>query len=190
MLSEAGWRVHFSPSFEGGKKAAAGVGAMWREDKVQVHAERIKDPELQEARLQGMVERYIVDVGWPDPYAIYNIYGKSGGSGVHIATTEAMLGACRRDMRMGVLYPSIVLGDFNATPNKLGPVKDWVHEEQWTDVGHRADWWGSTPNHWTCHARAAAKKSRIDGILVDAVTLATIHGSRSNIMFRFQHTAS
>ena len=74
-----------------------------------------------------------------------------------------------------MLLSTVVCGDFNATPHKLGPVRDWITEEQWTDVGLRADWWGGTPNHWTCHSTVNAKKSRIDGVLVDATALASIH---------------
>ena len=122
-----------------------------------------------------MVERYIMDVGWNDPYSVYNIYGESGGSVDSKATTEALLMACRMDMRQGVFCSTVVLGDFNATPHTLGPVKDWIMEEQWTDLGRRADWWGGIPNRWTCHSRSGAKRSRIDGVLVDAVTLASIH---------------
>ena len=148
---------------------------MWREASVQIHPERIKDDDLLEAREKGMVERYNVDVGWEVAFTVYNFYGESGGSTANVATTEACLLAIRRDMRMGAKQPSMVLGDFNATPHKLGPIRSWINDEQWTDLGHRADWWGGTPNRWTCHSRSTAKKSRIDGIIVDAVTIASVH---------------
>ena len=122
-----------------------------------------------------MVEKYNVDVGWEAAFTVYNFYGESGGSAAHIATTEAALLAIQRDRCAGVRQPTCVLGDFNATPNRLGPIGKWIQEEQWTDIGHRADWWGGTPNRWTCHSRVNARKSRIDGVVVDAVMLATIH---------------
>ena len=34
---------------------------------------------------------------------------------------------------------------------------------------------GGTPNQWTCHSRSKAKRSRIDGVVVDAEMLAAIH---------------
>ena len=39
---EAGWSIHFSPSNEGGKKASAGVGVMWRDDEVKVYPEKVR----------------------------------------------------------------------------------------------------------------------------------------------------
>ena len=109
-LKEAGWRIHLSPAYEGGKKPSGGVGVIWRADKVHVHPERLKDPELIEARGRGMVERYIIDVGWEHAYSLYNVYGKSGGRTSDIATTEAMLLACRRDMRLGCFYSTLMCG--------------------------------------------------------------------------------
>ena len=106
----------------------------------------------------------------PSTIYIY-IYDESGCS----ATTEALLLACRRDMLKRNFYSTIILGDFNATPHKLGPVAEWIREKQWTDAGRRADWWGGEPEQWTCHARSKAKRSRIDGVVVDSTTLAHIH---------------
>ena len=148
---------------------------MWREAEVQVYPERIHDAELQEARAKGMVGKYIVDVGWEQAFAVLNVYGEAGGANANKAATEALLLAGRREMRNGPYQPNIVMGDFNATPHKLGPVRDWINEEAWTDVGLKADWWGGTANLWTCHANVHSKKSRIDGVLVDAVALASIH---------------
>ena len=34
---------------------------------------------------------------------------------------------------------------------------------------------GAPADHWTCHQRLDAKRSRIDGIIVDSEALATIH---------------
>ena len=125
QLKDAGWKVHFSPSYEGGKRAAAGVGVMWREGDVHVYPDRILDPDLREARERGMVGRYILDVGWHKQFAIYNVYGESGCT----ATTEALLAACRKDMLGRNFYSTMVMGDFNATPHKLGPVADWIFED-------------------------------------------------------------
>merc|ERR1712015_387811 len=66
------------------------------------------------------------------------------------------------------------MGDFNARPNSLGPVCDLVREEQWADLGHRANWWGGTPDRWTCHAKAEAKRSRIDGIVAESEALVSV----------------
>ena len=167
--------MHCSPANESGKNPTAGVGVMWRPADVHIHPERIKDPELQEAHLKGMVGKYTVDVGWETAMSFYNIYGESGGTSANIAVTEALLLACQRDMALSPHGPHAILGDFNATPCKLGPVKDLIAVDQWTDVGQRADWWGGTANEWTCHSRSKAKRSRIDGVVVDAEMLATIH---------------
>ena len=105
-MKAAGWMVHFSPSHEGGKKASAGVGVMWREANVQVHPEKIQDEELKEARSRGMVERYNIDVGWEFAFTAYNFYGESGGAATNIATIEAGLQAVKTDISIGVRQPS------------------------------------------------------------------------------------
>ena len=53
--------------------------------------------------------------------------------------------ACRQEMRFDGHNPTFVLGDFNARPNSLGPISELVREDQWTDLGHRANWWGGHP---------------------------------------------
>ena len=77
-------------------------------------------------------------------------------------------------MAADVHNPTMVMGDFNARPNSLGPVADWIRDEQWTDLGQRANWWGGVPDRWTCHSKADAKPSRIDGVVVDAETLCSV----------------
>ena len=81
---------------------------------------------------------------------------------------------CREEMQTDVHNPTMVLGDFNARPNSLGPISTWIREESWTDVGHRADWWGGVPDRWTCQSKPDATPSRIDGLVVDAEALATV----------------
>ena len=148
---------------------------MWRECDVKIYPGKIRDKELRKAYEKGMVGKYTMDVGWERSYTIYNVYGESGGTNDNITTTEALLQGCIRDRRTGVCNPTMWVGDFNAEPNKLGPVQELIKEERWTDVGHRARWWGQPADHWTCHQRHDAKKPRIDGIVVDSETLGTIH---------------
>ena len=76
---------------------------------------------------------------------------------------------------MGVCNLTLMMGDFNATPNTLGPIQELIREDLWTDVGHRATWRGGISNHWTCHTSKKARRTRVDGVVVDCETLATIH---------------
>ena len=69
----------------------------------------------------------------------------------------------------------MVLGDFNETPDKLSTMRELIKEEQWVDVGSVANWCGGTPNEPTCHSKENAKRSRIDGIIVNPEALGTIH---------------
>ena len=78
-------------------------------------------------------------------------------------------------MGLNIHCPHVVLGDFNATPCRLGPIKDLINTGQWTDVGQRVDWWGGVPNEWACHGRSKARISRSDGIVIDAEMLAAVH---------------
>ena len=121
-----------------------------------------------------MVGKYILDVGWGKNYTVYNMYGKSGGSKDAVTTTEALCQGCRRDGARNLHCPKMWVGDFNATPCDLLTVREMIRDHQWTDVGHRDNWWRGKPDEWTCHSRAKAKKSRIDGVVVDCEVLSTI----------------
>ena len=67
-----------------------------------------------------------------------------------------------------------MLGDFNAEPNSLDLAKEMIEDQQWVDVGERAEWWGGTANQKTCQTRPQAKPTRIDGILASREAVAWI----------------
>ena len=50
-----------------------------------------------------------------------------------------------------------------------------MEEHCWIDVGEVAHWWGGEKNEPTCHARAGAKPSRIDGIVCNLEAATLIH---------------
>ena len=99
---------------------------MWREDAVKIYPERIKDDELRKAYENGMVAKYTMDVGWERSFSIFNIYGESGGTNENITTTETLLEACRRENGLEVCNLTMWTGDFNATPNTLGPIQGLI----------------------------------------------------------------
>ena len=68
------------------------------------------------------------------------------------------------------------MGDFNAVPNTLRAVKELIEDELWEDVGAKADWWGGTPDQPTCKQRAAARETRIDGIIANMWAIPMITG--------------
>ena len=49
-----------------------------------------------------------------------------------------------------------------------------IWEDEWIDAGHCADWWGGVKDAPTCHQRAVAKETRIDGILANMWALPMI----------------
>ena len=73
-----------------------------------------------------MVERYIMDVGWEEPYSVYNVYGESGGAAAMWRPPKPCSSHADPTCARGAFYPSIVLGDFNATRYRLGPIRDWI----------------------------------------------------------------
>ena len=93
---------------------------------------------------------------------MYNIYGKSGSEGDALIMTETICEGGRREVDLGKGGPTIFLGDFNATPNKLITIKAPI-EREWADAGSKASWWGKEPNQPTCRANSKATQSRIDG---------------------------
>ena len=143
-MKDRGWMIHFGPANEEGKTAEAGVGVMWKGNEVQIFPERIKDEELQKTREQGRAGKKNMDVGCDISYAIYPIYGKSGGSKEAVAATEAILQATKREIKGDKFGPVMVVGDFNKEPSTLHTVRELKKEENWVDVGEVADWWGET----------------------------------------------
>ena len=174
-LRDLGWEVHFGPSDETGKVAAAGVGVMWRAEQVQVFPEKMRDEELNKAMEKGRVGKYIMDVGWDANYTVYPLYGMSGGTKQATIVTEAILQAVRREIKGDRHMPTMIAGDFNKEPSTIHSVKVLKKEENWTDVGEVADWWGRTPGEPTCRSRKRAKPSRIDGYVVNPAAMITIH---------------
>ena len=174
-LRDLGWEVHFGPSDEAGKVAAAGVGVMWNAEEVQAFPEQMKDEDLIKARGKGRVGKYIMDVGWDTNYTVYPIYVMSGGTKQAPILTEAILQAVRREIKGDRHMPTIIAGDFNKEPNTIHSVKVLKKEENWTDVGEVADWWGRKPGEPTCRSGKRAKPTRIDGYVVNPAALITIH---------------
>ena len=78
---------------------------------------------------------------------------------------DAIIEAIRKEMTGEEGAPTAIMGDLNCTPADIPNVNELIEEEAWIDVGHCADWWGGVADQTTCHQRAAAKESRIDGIL-------------------------
>ena len=63
---------------------------------------------------------------------VYVIYGKTGGSGEALAITEALMEAIRLEIRANPgeeCEPTLIMGDYNATPCDLATVKEMMHEE-------------------------------------------------------------
>ena len=95
----------------------------------------------------------------------YEAYCEAGGKGQAKEHNEAIFAAIRKEMRGEEGVPTAIMADFNCTPEVITNVQELVDDESWVDVGHCADWWGGTADQPTCHQRAAARETRIDGIL-------------------------
>ena len=98
-----------------------------------------------------------------------------GGAKQATIVTEAILQAVRREIKGDRHMPTIIAGDFNKEPSTIHSVKVLKKEENWTDVGEVADWWGRTPGEPTCRSGKRAKPTRIDGYVVNPAALITIH---------------
>ena len=73
------------------------------------------------------------------------------------------------------MLPTIIQGDFNEVPSTLKTVKKLMEEHCWIDVGEVAHWWEGEPNVPTCHAKARANPSRIDGIVCNLEVATMTH---------------
>ena len=59
--------------------------------------------------------------------------------------------AARCELKHQPPLPKLLMADVNATSNDIEDLKDLI-AEGWTDVGLRADWWGSLAAQPTCKA--------------------------------------
>ena len=50
----------------------------------------------------------------------------------------------RRDVELSNPAPTMLLGDFSATPDTLITIKSLIEERRWTGVGRKAHWWGGS----------------------------------------------
>ena len=157
------------------KKASAGVGVI-HNDRVKVVKESIKTARLKKSWEEGRVEKYLADLGWERNLRIYAMYGKSGGTKEAKAVTEAILEAIEEEEANGdPILPTFIQGDYNEVPSKLKTIRRMIDEHCWIDVGEVAHWWGGEANEMTCHARAGAKPSRIDGLVCNLEAATLIH---------------
>lgn len=170
-LKYDGRKVRLGACDEKGKNAAVGIGLIWKEEEVSVYAEAIRGQEMTKAKDAGRVGKYMMSMGWERGYMVYPIYGKSGGTRIYIAMTNAILQSIQRGIEGDTYGPKIRLGDFNHIPNLMATLKDLMKEQQWLDVGSVADWWGGVPDETICHGRGKAQKSRIDGYMASIEAL-------------------
>ena len=124
----------------------------------------------------GRAGKFELDLGWEQNLQVIVIYGKSGGSKKAIRMTEAIIDAARQEVDAGHYLATMLVGDLNANPEKLKTVKEMIKNDQWTDVGKHASWWGGKDEEPTCQPRPKATPTRIDAVLANKAALAWIKG--------------
>ena len=103
---------------------------------------------------------------WETDLRIFVIYRKPGGSTEAILFTESIVDAIIEEMEAEPYTPTMIVGDLNAEPKRLTNIKELIEEENWTDLGANAIFWGGTDSENTCLSRAGAEPSRIDAAVV------------------------
>ena len=106
---------------------------------------------------------------------VYVIYGCTGDTKQAKQISEAIVEAIEEEIAKDPLLPTLMARGFNHTSNELHSVKKLIEEQSWCDLGAVADWWRGIRNQTTCHSRADAKPTRIDGILTNIDAMTMIH---------------
>ena len=165
MFIEAKKTMVCSPSDYTKKVPQAGVAIVGGK-KVRVVEAQAKTEHFQKCIDEGRAVKCYIDGGWCDNMVFYEVYCEAGGTTQAKNHNDAIAEAIRAEMVGEEGVPTAIMGDFNCTPDEIPNFKELLEEESWIDVGHCADWWGGVADQTTCHQCAAAKESRIDGILL------------------------
>ena len=76
-----------------------------------------------------------------DDFCVQHIWVVRGKKKEDKAVTEAIMTAIRAEIDQEQRLPTFIMGDINASPDKLHNLNELVDEEGWIDVGSHADWW-------------------------------------------------
>ena len=129
------------------KKNNAGVGVLVRRTSgVKVAGGKIRTEDFRTARDKGRAAKYHVDADWDTDAVCYVLYGQAGGNNKDKSKTQEIMQACREEFPWDRHCVQFMLGDYNAEPNSLDLAKEMMEDQQWVDVGEKADWWGGTAN--------------------------------------------
>ena len=69
-----------------------------------------------------------------------------GSQGKHrtLLVTESIVDAIIEEMEAEPYTPTMIVGDLNAERKRLTNIKELSEEENWTDLGANASFWGAT----------------------------------------------
>lgn len=105
-----------------------------------------------------------MDLGCEKMVFVYNIYGQAEGRKEDKSVTETIMTVIGAEIDQEQHLPTLIMGDINASLDKLHNLNELVDEEGCIDVGLHADWWGGDPEETTCESRPGRTPSRIDVI--------------------------
>ena len=131
----------------------------------------------------GRACQYWVDIGHGPHLLLTVIYGVPNSNTVadnrHI--TEAMIAGFFEEAERFPEHPHIIIGDLNADPHRIKPLRDKLHSGECSDLGRIADRWDRQPLEPTCNQAGAKKATRIDLAFTNGLALPLIQD------FKVQH---
>lgn len=93
------------------------------------HESGLRNGGVQEGKRARNVGKYNISIGRSTGMIVYVIYGKTGGSGEALAIVEALMEAMQLDIRANLgeeCEPTLIMGNYNATPCNLATVKEMM----------------------------------------------------------------
>ena len=124
---------------------------------------------LDKIRGKGRMELYGIQLQNKGVALVYSLYGWTTGETNNITAqrTNDLIQIILQDMNAKPRGPKFILGDFNATPDRLHALRDAIEDQTLFDIGADSMKYG-TPNCMpTCQANSKSNKTRRDFIFAN-----------------------
>ena len=162
-------QIHLSKLDKEKNKNVAGTGTIQRLKKHIIMPEVLYPP-LAKIINEGRIGLYGQRVSKDEVALIYLLYGYTGGEQNNMAAsrTNDIVEMVLRDMELQAPGPKLLVGDYNATTNRINALKKAIQGGTLFDIGADCNRFGSKNCEWTCQANSNSQKTRRDFVLANA----------------------
>ena len=138
-FKQAKKKLACGPSDYTKKVPQAGV-AIAAGERVKMDEAEIKTEAFKKCYEQGRVLKVYIECGWTECVVCYETYCEAGGTNRAKEHNVEIMEAIRGEMVGEETLPTLIMGDFNATPVDNSTIKAMIEDDAWIDIGHCAEW--------------------------------------------------